>query len=407
MMASLSPEQAGTRIPKRNTPLGANRRLRIVVLGYFVRGPLGGMVWSNLQYLMGLAHLGHDVFFFEDSDDYPSCYDPEKDICETDPSYGLRFASTTFERVGLGARWAYHDAHTSRWLGPCADRVHEVCGTADMLLNLCGMNPMRPWWAKIPVRVFLDEDPAFTQIRHLTDPAARRLAEQHTVFLSFGANVGSATSLIPDDGFPWKPTRQPVVLDGLDVTPGPVDGKFTTVMIWESYPAREFRGVRYGMKADSFLPFLDLPQKLGPIFELGAGGPSVPKALLRSHGWLWRDPREPTLDPWTYQDFIRRSKAEFSVAKHGYVTSHSGWFSERSLCYMACGRPVLIQDTGFSDWLPTGSGVITFNNPDEVLTGVDEINARYEHHCNAARVLAEEYFRADTVLEELLKEVGM
>jgi hypothetical protein len=406
-MARLLSKQMENPGSRPGKALDANRRLRIVVLGYFVRGPLGGMVWSNLQYLMGLSNLGHDVFFLEDSDDYPSCYDPEKDTCDTDPSYGLHFASTVFERVGLGDRWAFHDAHTSSWFGPCAGRIQEICSTADLLLNLCGVNPMRSWWAEIPVRVFLDEDPAFTQIRHLTDPVAHQLAQQHNVFLTFGTNVGSAGSRIPDDGFPWKPTRQPVVLDNVEVTPGPLDGKFTTVMIWESYPAREFAGVRYGMKADSFQPYLDLPSKTGPIFQLGAGGPSVPKAKLRSHGWEWLDPRSPTKDPWAYLDFIRRSKAEFSVAKHGYVISHSGWFSERSLCYMACGRPALIQDTGFSDWLPVKSGVIPFNSPDEVLAGIESIEGHYEFHCKAARALAKEYFEAPKVLEELLKEVGM
>jgi hypothetical protein len=406
-MASPGSKQARTRARKRARRPDANRRLRIVVLGYFVRGPLGGMVWSNLQYLVGLAQLGHDVFFLEDSDDYPSCYDPVKDTIDIDPSYGLRFAANTFERVGLAERWAFHDAHTSRWLGPCADRVQEICHSADLLLNLCGMNPMRSWWAEIPVRVFLDEDPAFTQIRHLTDPGARELARQHTAFLSFGANIGTAASLIPDDGFPWKPTRQPVVLERLEVTPGPVDGKLTTVMIWESYPAREFQGVRYGMKAESFQPYLDLPKKVGSIFDLGAGGPSVPKALLRSHGWNWLDPRGPTRDPWTYLQFIRGSKAEFGVAKHGYVTSHSGWFSERSLCYMGCGRPVLIQDTGFSDWLPIGRGVLAFNSPDEALAAIEELNGHYEYHCGSARAVAEEYFDAPEVLEELLEQVGI
>lgn len=141
MMASLPPDRSGRYPPERGRALDANRRLRIVVLGYFVRGPLGGMVWSNLQYLMGLSHLGHDVFFLEDSDDYPSCHDPQRDICDTDPSYGPHFATAVLECIGLGDRWAFHDAHTSGWFGPCAGRIQEICSTADPLLNLCGVNP--------------------------------------------------------------------------------------------------------------------------------------------------------------------------------------------------------------------------------------------------------------------------
>src|SRR5262245_35926559 len=151
-------------------------RLRIVVLGYIVRGPLGGMVWSNIQYLMGLARLGHDVYFVEDSDNYTSCYAPIRDVNDTDPSYGLAFAARELERIGLGDRWAYWDAHTSRWLGPAAGRVLEVCATADLLLNLCGINPIRPWLADIPVRVLVDEDPAFAQISYRTEASARQRA---------------------------------------------------------------------------------------------------------------------------------------------------------------------------------------------------------------------------------------
>jgi hypothetical protein len=380
-------------------------RLRIVVLGYFVRGPLGGMVWSNLQYVRGLARLGHDVYFVEDSDDYPSCYDPVSNAVGTDPSYGLQFADRVFQRVGLGDRWAYYDAHTGQWYGPGADRILTICASADLLLNLCGMNPVRPWLADIPVRVLVDEDPTFTQIRHLTDPATRRLALQHTTFASFAANIGQPICTVPADGFAWRPTRQPVVLDDLVVTPGPGHGKFTTVMLWQSYPAQEYGGVHYGMKSDAFQPYLDLPHQAEATFELAVGGPAVPYELLRSKGWTLCDPRQPTLDPWTYQQYIQASKAEFSVAKHGYVVSHSGWFSERSVCYLAHGRPVLVQDTGFSDWLETGAGVIAFKTLDEALAGVEDINRRYAFHCRAARALVEEYFDARKVLPEFLQSV--
>lgn len=383
--------------------MGSSSRLRIIVLGYIVRGPLGGMVWSNLQYLMGLARLGHDVYFVEDSEDYPACYDPVRDVVDTDPSYGLGFAARELERIGLADRWAYWDAHTSRWLGPCADRILEICASADLLLNLCGVNPVRPWLGGIPVRLLVDEDPAFTQIRHLTDPGARDRALQHTVFLSFAENLGTGRCAIPDDGFPWLPTRQPVVLDALAVTPAPRDGKFTTVMQWQSYPAREHAGIRYGMKSDAFMPYLTLPQRAGRIIELALGGPGAPRDLLRANGWLVRDSREPTTDVPTYLRYIEQSRAEWSVAKHGYVVSRSGWFSERSVTYLASGRPVLIQDTGFSDWLPTGAGVVPFSSPEEALGGIEVINSRYEFHCKAARAIAEEHFDSRGVLSRLVE----
>ncbi|MBI4524300.1 MAG: hypothetical protein HY695_10875 [Deltaproteobacteria bacterium] len=387
-----------------NTPIAsmASGRLRIIVLGYVVRGPLGGMVWSNLQYLMGLARLGHDVYFLEDSDDYPSCYDPAKGYTDTDPTYGLRFAGRVFDKIGFGEHWAYYDAHLSRWFGPSADRTTEICRTADLLFNLCGVNPMRPWLLQVPHRVLIDEDPVFTQIKFLTDASARNFAAQHTGFFSFAENIANPRCEIPNDGFPWQDTRQPVVLEVLPVTTGPIEGRFTTVMQWTSYPAREHNGRRYGMKSDSFGPYLSLPANVGRIFELAVGGQAA-DALLRSNGWCIRDPLEVTRDPWTYQRFIQESKAEFSVAKHGYVVTRSGWFSERSVAYLASGRPVVVQETGFSDWLLTGAGVLPFATPEEARFGIEDIVSRYDFHCKAARILAEEYFDARKVLPHLIE----
>ena len=378
-------------------------RLRIIVLGYIVRGPLGGMVWSNLHYLMGLARLGHDVFFLEDSDDYPSCYDPVRDVTDTDPTYGLSFTARTMERIGFADRWAYHDAHAGRWHGPWGGRVAEICADADLVLDLSGVNPLRPWLLDVPARALVDTDPAFTQIRHLTDPVARDRALLHTAFLSFGANIGQRVCSIPDDGLPWHPTRQPVVLDTLRVTPGRPQGRYTTVMLWHSYPVQEYAGVCYGLKAESFMPYMDLPARVGPVFELAVGSATAPHSLLRRNGWSVRDSRKPTRDLPTYESYIRRSKAEFSVAKHGYVRTWSGWFSERSVTYLASGRPVLVQDTGFSDWLSTGSGVLAFASPEEAIAGLGEIDGRYAHHCRAAREMAAEYFDAAKVLPGLIE----
>lgn len=381
----------------------SNSRLRIIILGYIVRGPLGGLAWHHLQYVMGLAALGHEVYFVEDSDNYPSCFDPERGVLDTDPQYGLRFAARTFDRVGLGDRWAYYDGHTARWLGPCADRILDRCATAELLLNLSGVNPLRPWLAEIPKRVLVDTDPAFTQIHHLTDTARRDLAERHTDFFSFGENIAHQQSAVPADGFCWQDTRQPIVMSAWPVLPGPASGKFTTVMQWDSYRAREYGGVRYGMKSESFGPYLDLPARAGSIFELALGSDSAPRSMLRSKGWDVRDPREPTRDPWTYQRYIQRSRAEFTVAKHGYVVSHSGWFSERSAAYLASGRPVVTQETGFSEWLPSGMGVLSFSTPQEALGAVEEVNRRYKFHCRAARAIAEEYFDARKVLTYLVE----
>jgi len=423
--------------------LGANERLRIIVLGYMVRGPMGGMVTSNLQYLLGLSRLGHDVYFLEDSENYESCYNPVTMEMSTDPTYGLAFTGDALTPIGLDDHWAYWDEHRSRWLGPAADHIAEVCSTADLLLNLCGVNPLRPWLLEVPVRILVDEDPAFTQIKHLTDPKARERALQHTAFFSFGENIQTGQPSqdrsgmisrqaakmpredfwhlssfardsfthhpsciicrVPDDGLLWKPTRQPVVLEAWPVTPGPANGKFRTLMQWDSYPAVQFQGARYGLKCDSFTPYMDLPRLTGNLFELAiARLPVGARQRLQDKGWGLSDPGEPSRDPMTYQHFLQVSKAEFSVAKHGYVVSRSGWFSERSACFLASGRPVILQETGFSDWLPTGKGIFSFTELTEAVAAIEEVNRSYEFHCRAARQIAEEFFDARQVLSRML-----
>jgi hypothetical protein len=378
-------------------------RLRIVVLGYVVRGPLAGYAWHHIQYVLGLRDLGHDVYFIEDSDDYPSCYDPIRNVTDADATYGLEFAHRTFTALGLADRWAYYDRHTSGWHGPCAERAIEICRSASLLLNVSGMNPLRRWLIEIPTRVFIDTDPTLTQIRHLENPEARERASGHTAFFSFAGNLGMPGVNVPNDGFPWRSTRQPIVIDAWPTTPGPRDGKFTTVMQWESIPAATYDGVRFGMKSDSFGPYSDLPTMTSEVFELAIGSRTAPRSLLRRKGWRLRDSRWPTRDIGTYQRYIQRSKGEIGIAKHAYVVSRSGWFSERSACYLASARPVVAQDTGFATWLPEGEGVIAFGSPEEAVAGITEVDARYEAHCEAARELVREYFDSRKVLSRLLE----
>jgi len=378
--------------------------LRVIVLGHIVCGPVGGMAWHHLQYVLGLAKLGHDAWFLEDSQDYPACYDPSRGVTDADPTYGLRFADRTFELVGLPGRFAYWDAHTTRWLGPAAGRAPELCRTADVLLHMSGKNPLRPWLAEIPHRVLVDTDPPFTQIRHLEDPESLARARTHTAFATFGENIATASSRVPDDGLPWRATRQPIVLDAWPLVSAPRSGALTTVMLWESYAPRVFGGVRYGMKSESFARFADLPQRAGPIFELAIGSPSTPKQELRAKGWTLLDPLEVARTAADYRAFLQRSRGEFGVAKHGYVEARTGWFSERSAAYLASGRPVVVQDTGFSSWLDADGGVLPFDDLSSAFARIEDLNRRYDHHCASARELAREYFDSDKVLTRLLAD---
>lgn len=384
---------------------GGADALRIIVLGYIVRGPIGGMCWHHAQYLAGLQRLGHDVWFFEDSEDYESCYDPRSHQMGTDPAYGLRFTAGLLERLDLASRLAYYDDHHGVWLGPAANDALQVSSTADVLINISGVNPVRAWHADIPTRILIDTDPSFTQLRHV-DPDMRARAEAHNAFFTFGENFGRPGCTMPTDGFPWKPTRQPVVPDLWAVEPGPVDGRYTTVMQWESYPPQRYQGVTYGLKSHSFRDFMTFPQRVEPTLELAMGGAAAPLAELRAGGWHVVDAHSVTHDPWAYQSYIQGSRGEFSVAKQAYVSTRSGWFSERSAAYLASGRPVVVQDTGFSDWLPTGEGVIPFEGPDDAALAIEMVEGGYQRQCEAAREIATTHFDAAEILSALLERAA-
>jgi hypothetical protein len=250
----------------------------------------------------------------------------------------------------------------------------------------------------------IDTDPVFTQIRNLVDAERKQLTNLHNAFFSFAENIDRPVHSIPDDGIKWTPTRQPVVLSAWPFSIGYLKGKFTTVMQWESYPSRDYKGLHYGMKADSYENFFDIPKRTSSSFEIALGSPSAPRQKFKDNGWLLKDPFAVAGDPWRYQQYIKYSKAEFSIAKHGYVSAKTGWFSERSAAYLASGRPVVVQDTGFSDLMETGKGILSFETSEEALEAIESVNKNYKENCRVARILAEEYFNSRIVLNDLINK---
>jgi hypothetical protein len=238
----------------------ASGRLRIVVYGYIVRGPLAGFAWHHLQYVSGLVGLGHDAIFVEDSGDFAGCYDPSTGTVGADPAYGLRFIAESFTAAGIGGRWAYYDTHADAWHGPRAGDAVAFCRDADILINLNDATPLRPWLAAIPARALIDTDPVFTQVAHRENPARRAAAAAHTSFFTFGENLPAGASAVPDDGFAWQATRQPIDLNLWAVRAPQPAGAWTTIMQWDSYPALVHGGIAYGMKSASFAPYRDLPR---------------------------------------------------------------------------------------------------------------------------------------------------
>jgi hypothetical protein len=372
--------------------------LRILCSGHLVRYPLGGHSWHHLQYLIGLHRLGQEVFFFEDFGWPDSCYDPASNIMTSDPAYGVAYTKRLLEGYGLGDRWCYL-AEDGTAHGFSREELAEICRTCDLYLNLSNIN----WIPELELcrrRALVDTDPVFTQLRAhgLGGPFER----YHALF-SYGENVHRPGCDMPTGGARWKPTRQPVVLDLWEAVPGDPAAPFTTVVNWRSIKEVESNGRIYGQKDREFEPFFSLPRETGQPMEIAASAPGEVKRRLAEGGWALADPREVTRNPSTYQAYIRRSRAEFCVAKHAYVTTRNGWFSDRSSAYLASGRPAIIQDTGFSDFLPCGEGLLAWRKPVEAVAAVERLQVEYQAHCRAARSLAESYFDARVVLSSLLE----
>jgi hypothetical protein len=374
--------------------------LKLVCSGHLVRYPLGGHSWHHLQYLIGFKRLGHRVTFFEDYGWENSCFDPERNIMTSDPSYGIAYLEKLLRPHGLDRSWCYL-AEDGRSYGMARERLAELCRESDIYFNLSNINWI-PEAAECRRRALVGTDPVFTQIgaHGLGGPFSR-----YDVLFTYGENVHRPRCEMPTAGARWVPTRQPIVLDLWPVTPGERCAPFTTVMNWSPLGDRCYEGRIYGQKEREFEPFFSLPLETGVPMELAVKVPEEIRRRLVAGGWRIVNPVAITRDPRCYQAYLRSSKAEFSVAKHGYVTTHCGWFSDRSAGYLASGRPAVVQDTSFSDWLPTGAGVIAFKNPDAAKAGIEEIDRRYAFHCRAAREISKEYFDARKVLVRLIDSV--
>jgi hypothetical protein len=367
--------------------------MRILFAGIIARYPFGGVTWCSLMYLLGLRALGHEVFYIEDTGE--CVYDPVQNKLATDPEVGKSYIRSALEPFGLANRWAFVN-YDGTYHGTTAEAVRAYAAEADLYINLSGGSWFwRDEYARIPRKVFIDSDPAFTQLAIAKGvPWYVEFFRRFDRLFTFGANIGTATSTVPVGDFVWHKTWQPITLDDWRTTTAPGD-RFTTVMTWQ---IESFTDVG-GNKDVEFLRFIDLPSRTAQPFELAINGPQT---LLREHGWDTVDAMKVSRTPAGYRDFIHRSKAEFGVAKHTYVANHTGWFSDRTECYLASGRPALVQDTGWTAHLPSGEGLLAFSSIDDALAGIETINADYDRHAARAREIAHEHFDAQRVLPRLL-----
>jgi hypothetical protein len=367
--------------------------MRILFAGIIARYPFGGVTWCSLMYLLGLRALGHEVFYVEDTGE--CVYDPVQNARATDPSYGTAYIHSALEPFGLGDRWTFVN-YDGTYHGRTADEVQRYCAGADLFLNLSGGSWFwRDEYARIPHKAFIDSDPAFTQLAIAkAEPWYVEFFRRFDRLFTFGANIGTPASPVPAGDFTWHKTWQPVTLDDWRTDAAPRD-RFTSVMTWQ---IESFADVG-GNKDQEFIKYIDLPSRTRQPFELAINGPQT---LLRAHGWETVAAMDVSRTPWDYRDFIQRSKAEFGVAKQTYVATRSGWFSDRTECYLASGRPALVQDTGWTAHLPAGDGLLAFSSVDDALAGIDRINSDYDRHARRAADIAREHFDARRVLPSLL-----
>ena len=376
-------------------------RLTILVSGMVAGVPgQGGASWAILQYLLGLRRLGHHVVLVE-----PVTVPPEASLADSETA---TYCQAVMNAAGLQGDWAMLESGSNRTLGLAYDDLLQCARRADLLLNVSGMLTDEALLQAVPVRAYLDLDPAFNQMWHDVEGIDMRFAG-HTHFVTVGLALGTDGCPVPTCGRRWIPTLPPVVLREWPVVEEVRHPAFTTVANLRGYGSITHGGVLYGQKVHSLRQVSDLPTRTSERFVLAmAVHPAEGQDLrmLRANGWALVDPATVAATPDDYRSFVQGSKAELGLAKSGYVVSRCGWFSDRSACYLASGRPVVAQDTGFPAHLPTGEGLLAFVDTEGAVEAVEEVSADYERHRRAARAVAEEHLDSDRVLVRLLEQLG-
>ncbi len=397
-------------------------KLRIIVGGMVGQFPLGGVAWDYFHYVLGLAELGHEVYYHEDTWVWP--YDPVKGYPSDDASYTVKFIDDFFKNHAphLRENWHYcllHDKH----YGMTGEKFDEIARSADLFINVSGacffpdnLNPKC-------IKVWMDTDPGYNQIRLAERPAwaeniDRWIAQvrAHDVHLTYAENIFAPPPdcLLPRLDLKWVPTRCVVTLPNwADVKARPIaaTAPYTTVMSWDYFPGKlELNGIEYHGKPPEYERFRTLPARakaagLDINLSLAVGGHKTPTDQIRADGWGLIDARTATLTPESYKDFIACSGGEWSVAKNVFVHLRTGWFSCRTACYLAAGRPAVVQETGWSRYVPSGHGVIAFSTIEEALNGLQKVTENPLHHREAAYAIARDHLSPRAVLVPMLENI--
>jgi len=391
--------------------MNLSHQKKIVVLGAMSKMPVAGIVFITMQYLIGFKRLGYDVYYVEAHARTPSMF--MKRAEDDSSALAAAFISDIMQLFDMRDRWAFHALHSDgRCYGLSEDQLRELYGSAELIFNLHGGTEPLPEHSATGRLVYLGTDPVEVEVELYHNlQKTIDFMEPHCAFFTWGENYGNPDCRVPvSDRFHFLPTRQPVVLDFWRPYGNGEAHAFTTIANWEQ-PWRDisFQGeVYYWSKHFEFLRFLDLPNLTNQQFELALSScDEDDQHMLESNGWKIRPALSFSTDVDAYRKYILASRGEFTVAKDQNVRLRSGWFSDRSAAYLAAGRPVITQETGFSNILPTGRGLFAFSSMEEIVEAVNTINSDYDHHRRGASAIAQEYFNYEVVLPRLLADIGI
>jgi hypothetical protein len=369
----------------------------------------GGLTWLHLQFLLGLRRLGWKVLFI-DRLEPEMCVDAAGRPAPANQSLNLDYFRKVMREFGLTEACSLFDHRGISVFGQSREHVLKRATEADLLFNVMGYLKDEEILGRARRRVFIDIDPGFGQMWR--DLGLHDAFRGHDTFVTLGRNIGRPECAIPTCGLKWIKMPQPVVLEHWPLQPLAADGDFTSIGAWRGPNGPiVYNGRTYGLRVHEFRKFVSLPSLCpGSQFEMAFDihpGDAKDSDLLQEQGWLLVDPKVIVRGPAEYRNYITRSKAEFMVPKQMYVDTNSGLLSDRSVYYLASGRPVLARDTGIRHLYPTGEGLLTFSTLEEAAAGVEEINADYSQHVRTAREIAVEFFDSDKVLRNLLDDLGV
>jgi len=378
--------------------------------------PIAGVIWQHIHYIVGLQRLGHEVFYVEDTSRFP--YNPSTFDISDDFSYAVQTLGTLAKEHGFEGRWAYCARYRNPFEMAGMDReaLLQLYRECDAALNICGSHDLNEDLALIPNLIYVESDPGVEQIKvDQKKEATLSFLKHHQHLFTFGENIGTASFSVPTHGLTWLPTRQPVVTDlwapSEPINTPPPETFYTSICNWSTSGKKDitWRDSLYlWSKSVEFLRFVEAPRCAGEIFELATDiKDSSEKELFLKNQWRLILPHDLSTDWKCYREYIRNSKGEFTCAKDQYIRLHTGWFSDRSACYLASGRPVITQETGFSAHYGNGYGLLNFSTLEEIVEAVHSIRADYAKHSRAALEIAREFFEAEKVLKSLLDRAGV